>query len=54
MMEDAIIPLRPREGEDTLRTEDILETLERYKDEVGALLSICTMSGADSGMHSDE
>jgi kynureninase len=34
-IDDAIIALSPREGEDTLRTEDILQVLEENKNEVG-------------------
>ena len=33
---DAIIPLAPRSGEDTLRTEDILKVLDDNKDEVSS------------------
>lgn len=33
-IDNAIIALSPREGEDTLRTEDILQVLEENKDEV--------------------
>jgi len=34
-IDNAIIALEPREGEDTLRTEDILKVLDENKDEVG-------------------
>lgn len=33
-IEDAIVPLSPRPGEETLRTEDILSTLDKYGDSV--------------------
>lgn len=33
---EAIIPLKPRDGEETLRTEDILKVIEDNKDEVGS------------------
>jgi len=33
-IDNAIIALSPREGEDTLRTEDIIQVLEDNKDEV--------------------
>ncbi|KAK4688435.1 kynureninase, partial [Tremellales sp. Uapishka_1] len=33
-IENAIIPLTPRDGEDTLRTEDILRVLEENRDEI--------------------
>ncbi|MBS1625348.1 MAG: kynureninase [Bacteroidetes bacterium] len=36
--EDNIIELLPREGEVTLRTEDILDTLTRHKDEIALVL----------------
>lgn len=36
-IDNAIIALEPREGEDTLRTEDILRVLDDHKDEVGVL-----------------
>lgn len=36
-IDNAIIPLEPREGEETLRTEDILKTLDEHKDEVSPL-----------------
>lgn len=32
--DDAVIELKPREGEHSLRTEDILDTIEEYKDEL--------------------
>ncbi len=35
---DAIIEVAPREGEHTIRTEDILATIERYKDSVAVVL----------------
>jgi kynureninase len=33
-IDEAIIPLSPREGEDTLRTEDILKVLEENRESV--------------------
>lgn len=36
--EDAIIELKPREREFTLRTEDILNTIETFKDEVALVM----------------
>ncbi|WVQ97101.1 kynureninase [Kwoniella sp. CBS 9459] len=33
-IDDAIIPLSPRDGEDTIRTEDILQVLEENKDTI--------------------
>lgn len=33
-VDNAVIALEPREGEDTLRTEDILNTLEQHRDEI--------------------
>lgn len=35
-IEDAVVPLTPRAGEETLQTEDILATLEKHRDEVGS------------------
>lgn len=34
-IDNAVIALSPRQGEDILRTEDILKVLDQYKDEVG-------------------
>lgn len=36
--EDAIIELNPREGEHTLRTEDILQTIAQHKDEIALVM----------------
>ncbi len=36
--EEAILRLRPRPGEETLRTEDILETIERHGKEIALVL----------------
>jgi kynureninase len=36
--QDAVLKLEPREGEDTLRTGDILETLERHGDTIALVL----------------
>jgi kynureninase len=35
---DAIIEISPREGEDIIRTEDILSTIQRYKEEIALVL----------------
>lgn len=35
-MQNAVIGLEPREGEELLRTEDILKVLEDNKDDVSA------------------
>src|SRR6218665_2735260 len=36
--EDAVIEIHPREGEHTIRTEDILSTIEQHKDSVALVL----------------
>ena len=36
--EEAVLPLTPRPGEETLRTEDILETIERHGKELALVL----------------
>ncbi|WP_375770060.1 kynureninase [Archangium gephyra] len=36
--EEAVLPLSPRPGEETLRTEDILETIERHGKEIALVL----------------
>ncbi len=36
--QDCLIELTPREGESTLRTEDIIETIERHGDEIALIL----------------
>jgi kynureninase len=36
--DDAIIEVSPRQGEDTIRTEDIISTIEQYKNEVALVL----------------
>ena len=36
--EEAIIEVEPRAGEDTLRTEDILSTIEKHKDELALVM----------------
>lgn len=41
--DEAIVELKPREGEDTLRTEDILATIEAHKDS----LAIVMMGGVN-------
>jgi hypothetical protein len=33
-IDNAVVAFEPREGEETLRTEDILSTIEKYGDEV--------------------
>lgn len=36
--EDAVLRLKPREGEETLRTEDILDTIERHGSEIALVM----------------
>ena len=45
---NAVIALEPREGEETLRTEDILAVLDENKDEVGLELYRVTPSTTDT------
>jgi kynureninase len=36
--EDAVVELRPREGEETLRTEDVLATIDRLGDSIALVM----------------
>jgi hypothetical protein len=47
---DAVIALEPREGEDTLRTEDILKVLDQNKDEVSTEVIVIRHHGREPGM----
>ena len=48
-IDNAVVALEPRKGEETLRTEDILSSIERYGDEVSerALLYFASRSDPD-------